>query len=160
MLLALVPAPASLASRPPPTPADVYTDFVDHGYLTRHYPSGVLRAIIDDAALNQYGDPLVMIRLRLAVRQQLAGQPPGPATASPAPTTGIGPVQTPSSSPGTPAPGKRTAPPKRRRPLEAAAAPALDIVPIAVGLGAIGLVGSGLLSFTLRLRRRWPGRDS
>ncbi|HET8893892.1 MAG TPA: hypothetical protein VFM96_07340 [Gaiellaceae bacterium] len=164
MLFALLPAPASLAAnRPPLTPADVYTDFVDHGYLTHQYPRSVLQAIIDDAALNQYGDPLVMLRLRLAVRQQLAGlpsRPPRPATAPPPSTTGTGPAQTPSPSSGTLPPRNHMAKPKPQPPLQPAAASGLDIVPIAGAFGAIGLFGSSLLAFTLRVRRRRPGRDS
>jgi hypothetical protein len=72
LLLAFLPEAAAKA---PPRPIDVYADFESNGRLTKHYPSAVLRAIVNDASLNQYGDPLVMMRLRRAARLQLAGAP-------------------------------------------------------------------------------------
>jgi hypothetical protein len=73
LLLAFVPQAAAKA--PPPGPIDVYLDFAGHGHLTKHYPNALLRAIVNDASLNQYGDPLLMMRLRRAARLQLAGAP-------------------------------------------------------------------------------------
>jgi len=68
LVLALIPEAVAKA---PPGPTDVYTDFANHGHLTKHYPSALLRAIANDASLNQYGDPLQMLRLRREVRVQL-----------------------------------------------------------------------------------------
>jgi hypothetical protein len=81
-LALLAPSIASGSSSkkkpPPPTPppVQVYLDFTTHGRLTRKYPRALLQKILDDASLNQYGDPVVMSRLRRAVRQQLAGVAP------------------------------------------------------------------------------------
>ena len=69
---ALVAAPSAGAV---PSPIDAYSDFAAHGRLTKHYPNSVLQQIINDASLNQYGDPLLMMRLRRAARLQLAGAP-------------------------------------------------------------------------------------
>jgi hypothetical protein len=81
-LLLLVPATTAVAKPPKPTPIDVYNDFSANGKLTHVYPKDVLQSILSDASLNQYGDPLVMMRLRRAVRQQLAGVLPSPPKAT------------------------------------------------------------------------------
>ena len=66
-------ASAALAAGPlqAPPAVRVYTDFATHGRLTHEYSPALLRRILDDASLNQYGDPIVMMRLRHAIRRQL-----------------------------------------------------------------------------------------
>jgi hypothetical protein len=82
LLLACSAQTVAAVAPPRPTPIDVYNDFIADGKLDRVYPKTVLTALVNDASLNQYGDPLVMMQLRRAARQQLAGV--GPATARPA----------------------------------------------------------------------------
>jgi hypothetical protein len=72
LLLAFIPVATAKALS---DPTDVYVDFANHGRLTKQYPSALLRAIVNDASLNQYGDPLVMMRLRRAARLQLQTEP-------------------------------------------------------------------------------------
>src|SRR3954453_4507958 len=83
----LMLVPTAVAASPPPTPADVYADYAAHGHLTKRYPKSVLEAIVNDPSLNQYGDPVLMLRLRRAAQLQLAGVAP-PAAAAPPATTG------------------------------------------------------------------------
>jgi hypothetical protein len=78
--LALIGLSASAAVAAPPLQAPptvrIYTDFATHGRLTHEYSRGLLQQILDDASLNQYGDPVVMMRLRRAVRQVLDSSAP------------------------------------------------------------------------------------
>jgi len=66
-------ASAALAAGPlqAPPAVRIYTDFATHGRLTHEYPPALLQGILDDASLNQYGDPIVMMGLRRAIRRQL-----------------------------------------------------------------------------------------
>jgi hypothetical protein len=91
------------AAKTKPGPIDVYADFAAHGRLTKHYPASVLREIVNDASLNQYGDPLLMLRLRRAASLQLAGAPLVPLTA----TTGPGSQPRTGTTPGTSSGGSK-----------------------------------------------------
>jgi hypothetical protein len=70
-------APIAAADVPLAQAQDVYRDFIDNGRLDHTYPRSLLRAILADTRLNEYGDPLQMILLRRAIRLQLAGVHPG-----------------------------------------------------------------------------------
>lgn len=105
---ALALTPTALAAAPP-NPADVYADFAAHGRLTHVYPRALLQSIIDDASLNQYGDPLVMLRLRRAARLQLAGVLPTPITTTVTSTAGTTQAPTTSTSGMTTRPATTTA---------------------------------------------------
>jgi hypothetical protein len=54
-------------------PGDVYTDFAQDGKLSCDHPRSDLEAALRSGTLNQYGDPLTLARMKLAVRKQLAG---------------------------------------------------------------------------------------
>jgi cobalamin biosynthesis Mg chelatase CobN len=54
-------------------PGDVYNDYAQDGRLTCNHPPADLRAVLRSGSLNQYGDPLTLAGLKLAVRRQLAG---------------------------------------------------------------------------------------
>jgi hypothetical protein len=54
-------------------PGPVYNDFVRDGVLSCNHSRGDLEAVLRSGSLNQYGDPLTLARLKLAVRKQLAG---------------------------------------------------------------------------------------
>jgi hypothetical protein len=58
-------------------PADVYSDFARDGKLSCTHPEADLRAVLDDASIYQYGDPVTLARLKLAIRRQLARGCPG-----------------------------------------------------------------------------------
>ena len=62
-------APAAYASGP----GDVYTDFAQDGKLSCNHSRSDLEAALRSGTLNQYGDPLTLTRMKLAVRKQLAG---------------------------------------------------------------------------------------
>jgi hypothetical protein len=55
------------------TPAAVYSDFAADGVLTCGHPRSALKAVLNDASIYQYGDPLTFIGLKLAIRDRLAG---------------------------------------------------------------------------------------
>jgi hypothetical protein len=62
-------------------PARVYSDFARDGVLSCGHPEADLRAVLNDASIYQYGDPVTLSRLKLAIRRQLAeGECPGTAT--------------------------------------------------------------------------------
>jgi hypothetical protein len=83
----------------------VYSDFAADGKLSCNHSRADLLAALHSGTLNQYGDPLTLARMKLAVRKQLAGgcrkqaapPPPPPATTAtqatttPAPTTTVHP---------------------------------------------------------------------
>src|SRR5919204_4679589 len=54
-------------------PGDVYTDFAQDGKLSCNHSPADLDAALRSGTLNQYGDPLTLARMKLAVRKQLAG---------------------------------------------------------------------------------------
>jgi hypothetical protein len=53
-------------------PADVYTDFVNTGKLRCDHPKSDLEAVLNDAVLDQYGNPLVLAKLKRLIRKDLA----------------------------------------------------------------------------------------
>lgn len=60
-------------------PAQIYSDFARDGVLSCGHSEADLRSVLDDASINQYGDPVTLSRLKLAIRRQLAGGCPGSA---------------------------------------------------------------------------------
>jgi hypothetical protein len=58
-------------------PAEVYSDFARDGALSCTHSEADLRAVLDDASIYQYGDPVTLARLKLAIRRQLARGCPG-----------------------------------------------------------------------------------
>jgi hypothetical protein len=72
VVLAALVAPAA-AQADHHTPAAVYSDFAADGVLTCGHPRSALKAVLNDASIYQYGDPLTFIGLKLAIRDQLAG---------------------------------------------------------------------------------------
>ena len=69
VLAILVCAPAAVAA----DPASVYSDYAEDRVLSCNHSRADLQAALNDATLNQYGDPYTLIGLKLAVRKQLAG---------------------------------------------------------------------------------------
>jgi hypothetical protein len=54
-------------------PGAVYNDFAADGRLSCNHSRADLEAVLRSGSLNQYGDPLTLAKLKLAVRKQLAG---------------------------------------------------------------------------------------
>jgi hypothetical protein len=81
-------------------PGAVYTDFAQDGKLSCNHSRSDLDAALRSGTLNQYGDPLTLARMKLAVRKQLVGgcRPRGSSrsagggtpTGTPTPTTTSG----------------------------------------------------------------------
>jgi hypothetical protein len=71
--VALVAGAAAVESGP----ARVYSDFASDGVLECGHSEGDLRAVLNDASIYQYGDPVTLNRLKLAIRRQLEGGCPG-----------------------------------------------------------------------------------
>ena len=69
ILVALAAADFALADTPPA----VYSDFAEDGVLSCGHSRSALKGVLNDASIHQYGDPLTLIGLKLAVRKQLAG---------------------------------------------------------------------------------------
>jgi hypothetical protein len=69
VLAGLVFAAPALAD----SPAQIYTDFASDGTLSCGHSRAALRAALHDASLQQYGDPLTSLQMKLAIRKQLAG---------------------------------------------------------------------------------------
>jgi hypothetical protein len=67
---ALVAAGAAAAADNPP---GVYSDYATDGVLSCGHSRAALRGVLNDATIQQYGDPLTILGLKLAVRKQLAG---------------------------------------------------------------------------------------
>ena len=63
---AVLVAPAGAA-----TPAQVYKDFATNGKLTRNYSPAVLRATLRNAAVEGYGNPIVVVTLKPVIQQRL-----------------------------------------------------------------------------------------
>jgi hypothetical protein len=81
-LVALLLLPA-LASA---DPSDVYVDYASDGKLDCGHSRTDLEGLLTDASINEYGDPLLLTKLKIAVRRQLAvgcGQGGGGSTPEP-----------------------------------------------------------------------------
>jgi cobalamin biosynthesis Mg chelatase CobN len=55
------------------SPAEVYSDFAEDGVLSCGHSRSALKGVLNDASLNQYGDPLTFAQVKVAIRRQLAG---------------------------------------------------------------------------------------
>jgi hypothetical protein len=66
------------------SPASVYSDFAEDGVLSCGHSRSALKGVLNDASLNQYGDPQTFLQLKLAVRKQLAGGCGGSRKSAPA----------------------------------------------------------------------------
>jgi hypothetical protein len=93
VLAALAFAPPALAD----SPVEVYNDFASDGTLSCGHSRAALKGALNDASLQQYGDPLTSVQMKLAIRKQLAGG--CRVLASVTPTRGT------SSDPGESSPG-------------------------------------------------------
>jgi hypothetical protein len=73
--LALVVLVCALASEAHASggPGAVYSEFVSTGKVSCNHSRADLVAVLHSGTLNQYGDPLTLARLKLAVRKLLAG---------------------------------------------------------------------------------------
>jgi hypothetical protein len=69
VLAGLAFAPHALAD----SPVDVYNDFASDGTLSCGHSRAALKGALNDASLQQYGDPLTSVQMKLAIRKQLAG---------------------------------------------------------------------------------------
>jgi hypothetical protein len=107
VLAGLVFAAPALAD----SPAQVYTDFASDGTLSCGHSRAALRAALHDASLQQYGDPLTSVQMKLAIRKQLAGSCSLIASERPTGSTGAARAQ---SSPGVP-PSEPTGPKQQAR---------------------------------------------
>jgi hypothetical protein len=58
-------------------PARIYSDYARDGVLSCGHSEADLRAVLNDASIYQYGDPVTLNRLKLAIRRQLARGCPG-----------------------------------------------------------------------------------
>jgi hypothetical protein len=54
------------------TPQDIYNDYADNGKLDGTYTDEELQAYLDDAVIQQYGDPEVVAALNALVQQMLS----------------------------------------------------------------------------------------
>jgi hypothetical protein len=70
VVAALVAAGAAVAADNPP---GVYSDYATDGVLSCGHSRAALRGVLNDASIQQYGDPLTILGLKLAIRKQLAG---------------------------------------------------------------------------------------
>lgn len=69
VLVGLVFAQQALAD----SPVEVYNDFARDGTLSCGHSRAALKGALNDASLQQYGDPLTSVQMKLAIRKQLAG---------------------------------------------------------------------------------------
>ena len=69
VLAGLVFATPALAD----SPVKVYNDFASDGTLSCGHSRAALKGALNDASLQQYGDPLTSVQMKLAIRKQLAG---------------------------------------------------------------------------------------
>ena len=67
--LALLAAPAALGA----TSKHIYGDYAENGRLDGTYSPAELRATLDDAWVQGYGHPTVLVGFRAAVEDELAG---------------------------------------------------------------------------------------
>lgn len=149
-------------------PGDVYTDFAQDGKLGCNHSRGDLEAALRSGTLNQYGDPLTLARMKLAVRKQLAGggcgkrgsstPQTGPTSTGPTTTTaagGTGGREHAKPKPGQPQqPGKHQTPTQQARPASEDNGAFLAGRGLAIGLlaGAVAL-GGWLTKHALSARR-------
>src|SRR5436190_10022790 len=84
VLAGLAFAPHALAD----SPVEVYNDFASDGTLSCGHSRAALKGALNDASLQQYGDPLTSVQMKLAIRKQLAGG--CRVIASVTPTGGLG----------------------------------------------------------------------
>ena len=68
VLAGLAFAPHALAD----SPVKVYNDFASDGTLSCGHSRAALKGALNDASLQQYGDPLTSVQMKLAIRKQLA----------------------------------------------------------------------------------------
>jgi hypothetical protein len=68
VLAGLVCAAPALAD----SPVEVYNDFASDGTLSCGHSRAALEGALKDASLQQYGDPLTSVQMKLAIRKQLA----------------------------------------------------------------------------------------
>jgi hypothetical protein len=54
------------------SPVEVYNDFATDGTLSCGHSRAALKGALTDASLQQYGDPLTSMQMKLAIRKQLA----------------------------------------------------------------------------------------
>ena len=94
VLAGLAFAPHALAD----SPVEVYNDFASDGTLSCGHSRAALKGALNDASLQQYGDPLTSVQMKLAIRKQLAGGCRVIASVTPTGGTLSGPGE---SSPGT-----------------------------------------------------------
>ena len=64
-------------------PSAVYNDYAADGVLSCSHSRTDLEAVLRSGSLNQYGDPLTLTGLKLAVRRRLAGGCRASSSASP-----------------------------------------------------------------------------
>jgi hypothetical protein len=75
-------------------PGDVYSDFAQDGKLSCNHSRADLESVLRSGTLNQYGDPLTLARLKLQVREQLAGGCRKQSASAPPNKTGTTPTGT------------------------------------------------------------------
>ena len=150
VLAGLVFAAPALAD----SPAQVYTDFASDGTLSCGHSRAALRTALHDASLQQYGDPLTSVQMKLAIRKQLAGSCSLIASERPTGRTGAAPAQ---SSPGV-LPSEPTGPTQQaKRQRGSSSEPTREAGESAATSGAAGskqsggmvLLGIGLLLVAL-----------
>ena len=137
-------------------PGAVYNDYVQHGSLSCNHSRADLVAVLRSGSINQYGDPLTLTRLKLAVRKRLAGGCPNRSSSrrngtggAGAPGSGTGSGQKPGSSKGSPghtrrSSGSKPAPSSQATPGRAASSGG-DNASFVVGRGLIvGLLVAAL----------------
>jgi hypothetical protein len=147
---ALIAAGVARADSPP----GVYSDYAEDGVLSCGHSRAALKGVLNDASLQQYGDPLTFLGLKLAIRMQLAGGCRRKERAAlPIRWTSVGAETTaPSSTGGT---GSSRAGAKTRQ--HESVAPPRETLPSAVGElgsgnqqdGRLVLLGVALLLVTL-----------
>jgi hypothetical protein len=54
------------------SPVEVYNDFASDGTLSCSHSRAALKGALNDASIQQYGDPLTSVQMKLAIRKQLA----------------------------------------------------------------------------------------
>jgi hypothetical protein len=79
------------------SPVDVYNDFASDGTLSCGHSRAALTGALKDASLQQYGDPLTSVQMKLAIRKQLASGCRVTVSVTPTGSTRSGPGE---SSPG------------------------------------------------------------
>ena len=97
-------------------PGDVYNDFAADRQLSCNHSRADLRNVLRSGSINQYGDPLTLAGLKLAVRRQLAGGcRKGGSDSSSAGNSSIGGQESGTGTTGNGSAGKQTGPGNRPR---------------------------------------------